>query len=342
MATLVTCPACQRKLKIAPASVGKPVKCPCGNVFKPPVEEDEPVVAALPVDPEPPAVLIVSCEGCGTKLKVPASAAGRKMKCSKCGTTFEVKAGATPPPTEAPISFFEDEPTEAGSHPAQGPRAEHEEGVTEILDEPPPTPAKPRPTAKPAKEPATAKQPSGCVGCFLSVVVLLIVVVYGAGLTFSYLLDTDRLEVPLPDWWPPTLNFQRPPPEPPRGVPRERPEPPEDAEKGKDKDKDTKKDKDAAKDKDKDAGKDKDKANGKDKDKEAGKDKDKANGKDKDAEKDKDKQGSFETRAGTIRAATVRERLGSRPLTLAALTGRERLSFRSLTLAALKERSPAV
>ena len=43
MSTVVSCPQCQRKLKIAPTSVGKSVKCPCGNVFKA-QEAEEPLV----------------------------------------------------------------------------------------------------------------------------------------------------------------------------------------------------------------------------------------------------------------------------------------------------------
>jgi hypothetical protein len=55
MQTLFSCPACGQKLKVAPASVGKKVKCPCGTIFvaeaPPPVvvPEPEPVPEVTPL-----------------------------------------------------------------------------------------------------------------------------------------------------------------------------------------------------------------------------------------------------------------------------------------------------
>jgi hypothetical protein len=42
----------------------------------------------------------VSCPSCGTSLKAPDSAAGRKVKCPKCATPFAVPAAAAEPPME--------------------------------------------------------------------------------------------------------------------------------------------------------------------------------------------------------------------------------------------------
>jgi predicted Zn finger-like uncharacterized protein len=98
---VVSCPECQRKLKVAPTSVGKSVRCVCGKVFKA-EEADEPADAHRTPMPAPAAAtLVVACDGCQAKLKVPASARGRKMKCSKCGTTFVVPQDDAPPPPPA-------------------------------------------------------------------------------------------------------------------------------------------------------------------------------------------------------------------------------------------------
>ena len=94
MATLISCPKCHHKIKVAPATMGKSVKCSCGNVFKA-IEKSEPSPTAGT------ETLLVNCDACGTRLKVPVSARGRKMKCSKCAATFLVgasDAAADPPP----------------------------------------------------------------------------------------------------------------------------------------------------------------------------------------------------------------------------------------------------
>jgi predicted Zn finger-like uncharacterized protein len=125
MAIVVSCPECQRKLKIAPTSIGKSVKCPCGNVFKAHEASESPPAPKTP-SPAAPTTLVVACDNCQAKLKVPASARGRKMKCSKCSATFVVPTDETPaappewsspapparstPPT--PPAFQDEEPAE--------------------------------------------------------------------------------------------------------------------------------------------------------------------------------------------------------------------------------------
>src|ERR1700693_6375404 len=113
MSIVVSCPKCERKLKVAETSLGRSVKCPCGNVFKAHETGD----AAAPPKPAAAEMLVVACAECGTKLKVPTSAQGKKMKCAKCGATFVVGDGQPPipPPVKpAPVPpsppLFEDEP----------------------------------------------------------------------------------------------------------------------------------------------------------------------------------------------------------------------------------------
>jgi hypothetical protein len=209
MATLVSCPKCRHKLKVAPATLGKSVKCSCGNVFKA-TEPD----AAAPVA----ETLLVSCEVCGTRLKVLATSRGRKMKCSKCAATFVVHAEDAPPVRAgnhqtAPPSPFVDEPLEdmPAVKPARVPTPPFLDDVdVELLPRPakrgkaPPTRdaiATPTPAPKPA--PPTA---AGAGGCLLNLFVLFIVIAYAGVLVPTYLGY-----VPLP--------FEKPPPAPAKGSP---------------------------------------------------------------------------------------------------------------------------
>jgi hypothetical protein len=256
MAIVVSCPECQRKLKIAPTSIGKSVKCPCGNVFKAQEVNEPPLAMATPVAP---TTLVVACDTCQAKLKVPASARGRKMKCSKCGATFVVPAEEAPaaspewskptPPAfddddepaeepgaakeSAPSSspLFEDaeadEPAPARkSASARPPFIEDEEPVVDV--EPPPARAKGKTPARvaAATKPAASKTPapaSGCGGCVLSIFVLLIVIAYFAVFVPLYFFRTEIAEfVELP--------FKKPPPDAAR-LPRVAPQPKVDGDK---------------------------------------------------------------------------------------------------------------
>ena len=193
MATLVTCPQCQKKLKVAEASLGKSVKCPCGNVFKAPAAEAPAEVPSNSPSPVTPSMMIVSCSSCESKLKVPTSSVGKKMKCSKCGATFVVSADAEapikskpmPPPRSAPPAFESEAEEEAG--PATGKPAWMSDDEPEVV----PARNSGKPAASRAAVPAAAAsaeaqkqpaKPSGCVGCLLSVVVFFIVLGYFAAL----------------------------------------------------------------------------------------------------------------------------------------------------------------
>lgn len=263
MAIVVSCPECQRKLKIAPTSIGKSVKCPCGNVFKAQEANEPPLAVATPVAS---TTLVVACDNCQAKLKVPVSARGRKMKCSKCNATFVVPAEEAPaappawsepaPParsTPTPPAFDDDEPLDepraakksAPSRPpffddaeadeaaparqsaaSTPPFIEDEEAVTYV--EPPPARAKGKPPARVAvaKQSAPSKAPapaSGCGGCVLSIFVMLIVVAYAAVFVPLYFFRSEIAERV-------DLPFQKPPSQPGK-LPRLAPQPNEDGDK---------------------------------------------------------------------------------------------------------------
>jgi hypothetical protein len=201
MSTVVKCPACQRKLKVAPASVGKSVRCTCGQVFK---ARDDGAAAAPSAD-----TLMVACDGCGTRLKVPASARGRKMKCSKCATIFVVTdtAALVPPVKVTPaVHEVEEEPVRSvkpAGRPAP-PILEDDNAEPMILEDEPVEEPRPRPQGKTRPQPTAvppqtadkaivpqAKARSG--GCLLNLFVLLLVVAYAGVLLPMYYEMIDWL-----------------------------------------------------------------------------------------------------------------------------------------------------
>ncbi|MBI2804968.1 MAG: DUF1559 domain-containing protein [Planctomycetes bacterium] len=95
---IVTCSDCSKKLKVADTSLGKKVKCTCGNVFV--AQEAE---AAAPARPAPVAAgdkVMVECTECSAKLKVAATSLGKKMKCPKCASVFIAAAEEEEPPAK--------------------------------------------------------------------------------------------------------------------------------------------------------------------------------------------------------------------------------------------------
>jgi len=81
---IVSCSACQKKLKVADASLGKKVKCSCGNVFV----AEETNAPAVGLSESGTDKVIVACTECGSKLKVAPAFLGKKMKCPKCAAVF--------------------------------------------------------------------------------------------------------------------------------------------------------------------------------------------------------------------------------------------------------------
>jgi predicted RNA-binding Zn-ribbon protein involved in translation (DUF1610 family) len=93
---IVRCSACQQKLKVADTSLGKKVKCACGQVF---VAEAEAVIADAIADK-----VIVACTECGSNLKVAPASLGKKMKCPKCAAVFIANiVPEAPPVIAAPV-----------------------------------------------------------------------------------------------------------------------------------------------------------------------------------------------------------------------------------------------
>lgn len=100
---VIRCPECSKKLKVADTSVGKKVKCSCGNIFV--AETEEKAAAPLPVKKAAVAVaaekVFVSCTNCEGKLKVATTSLGKKMKCPKCAGVFVAAIDEETPPAPA-------------------------------------------------------------------------------------------------------------------------------------------------------------------------------------------------------------------------------------------------
>jgi uncharacterized protein (TIGR03067 family) len=101
---IVSCPECQKRLKVADASIGKKVKCSCGRVFVAEAEAAAP--AAVASDK-----VMVACSECGAKLKVAGTSLGKKMKCPKCASVFV--AAVEKAPRVEPLSKANAKPAKA-------------------------------------------------------------------------------------------------------------------------------------------------------------------------------------------------------------------------------------
>jgi hypothetical protein len=104
---IVSCPACSKKLKVADTSIGKKVKCSCGNIFVAEAGESAVAPAVAPTPVGAPEKVLVACTDCGAKLKVGTASLGKKMKCPKCAGVFIASLGEQAvvppaPPTPAP------------------------------------------------------------------------------------------------------------------------------------------------------------------------------------------------------------------------------------------------
>jgi membrane associated rhomboid family serine protease len=90
-------------MRLPVSAAGKKAKCPaCEAVFRVPVAaavNAGPAAATLDVTARLP--LKLRCPQCAAKLKLPAEAAGRRVKCPKCAKVLRIPAAAPPSPTAA-------------------------------------------------------------------------------------------------------------------------------------------------------------------------------------------------------------------------------------------------
>jgi predicted Zn finger-like uncharacterized protein len=96
--------------------------------------------AAMPVT--------VPCPNCGTKLRIPDTAVGKRVKCSKCATAFTAEAPAGPPEPQPEPAAVRAKPRP----PAPPPPADEPPEEPEPIEEPEPAAIRARPR-KPARRP---------------------------------------------------------------------------------------------------------------------------------------------------------------------------------------------
>ena len=107
----LACTSCNAAMEAPSSAAGRTVRCPkCQHKLRVP---DADRAAAQPSRPAasatPPLVdgdrLKISCENCGKQLRVPANAAGKRVKCPGCRSAFVVAA----PPSSSPDSAAVDD-----------------------------------------------------------------------------------------------------------------------------------------------------------------------------------------------------------------------------------------
>ncbi|MSU80366.1 MAG: WD40 repeat domain-containing protein [Gemmataceae bacterium] len=210
------------------ASVGKKVKCSCGNVF---VADEE---AAAPPMRKPAAVadkVTVACTECSSPLKVGSASLGKKIKCPKCAAVFIASAeGDAPPPIKKfakpmPPSFDEDDvPKTKGKAKGKAPANDDDmDGLwgfsQEDDDAPPPPKAKGKSAKKPMaddddddmptpKRKASSSRPTPVrteapvypsrMLLNLSVILMLLVNMGAAGVIFFGVVKTEDIGIPHP------------------------------------------------------------------------------------------------------------------------------------------------
>ncbi|MEZ6137788.1 MAG: hypothetical protein R3C53_23115 [Pirellulaceae bacterium] len=89
--TQFRCPACSKVLQAPTTSAGKKVKCPCGHVMAVPFQatpSTQSSVTAAPMPKNSHDGIVVTCQ-CGKRLRAPATATGKAIKCP-CGAVIQV------------------------------------------------------------------------------------------------------------------------------------------------------------------------------------------------------------------------------------------------------------
>lgn len=91
----VTCPACASRMRVPSNAAGRRVRCPkCEKAFRIP-EAKKTTDSLLELSDEPSRF---PCDDCGTKLKAPSAAVGKRIKCRHCGSVMRVPDPQAPPP----------------------------------------------------------------------------------------------------------------------------------------------------------------------------------------------------------------------------------------------------
>jgi predicted Zn finger-like uncharacterized protein len=91
MPFMTKCPGCGKGLQVPDGAAGKRVKCPdCAHVWQvAPPAAAAPQAAERPKAPAP----MTTCPGCGKEIQVPASMAGKRVKCPACSHVWQVPGG---------------------------------------------------------------------------------------------------------------------------------------------------------------------------------------------------------------------------------------------------------
>ena len=102
------CPQCSKNLVVRPELFGKQVKCPgCAQTLKIPApKQPAPKQPSPTVPTTQPDSLTIACR-CSKKLRVPATARGKKVKCPSCQVTLQIPLPtvvATPAVNPLPVA----------------------------------------------------------------------------------------------------------------------------------------------------------------------------------------------------------------------------------------------
>lgn len=120
---VLACPHCDRLFQVAPAALGKKIRCRgCRGIFHVPHDTTHVPLGPLPADPgldEPLRPLAIpcvidghdarSCPECGRTFRMKKTFAGKTIRCRGCKATFRVSAtepvhSEAPPPEVAPAA----------------------------------------------------------------------------------------------------------------------------------------------------------------------------------------------------------------------------------------------
>lgn len=187
MSIAFKCTSCGRGLRANPEMVGKKTKCPgCATVLTIPGAE-APAGAIKPAagktSPAAPAGAVLTCEGCGTKVRSKPEWAGKAIKCPNCQGRIKVPGAA--PAVASPITPAARKPVPQPADDEPLPDDDAGMGDDDVDD---------RPARKKAAPPPKKKSSAGLL------IALLLLVVAGGGGFFAwafYFNEPDHLAAPI-------------------------------------------------------------------------------------------------------------------------------------------------